>query len=231
MQFKEIEHVFFDLDHTLWDFDLNSKLSYKQIFDELDIQLDLDYFISIYEPLNLEFWRRFRESEITKEELRFQRLKTAFDACNYPTTVAQINHLADLYIAYLPGYNHLFDGCVALLDALKPVYKLHLITNGFEEVQHKKVAGSGLTDYFDIVLTGEAAGHKKPDPAIFHKAFELTGATPQNSIMIGDSYAADIMGAHSVGMSTIWFYTTKEPIPDGQVYVRNLAEIHSLLGV
>jgi putative hydrolase of the HAD superfamily len=227
MKFTGIEHIFFDLDHTLWDFDLNSKLAYKQIFQERNIPLDLEQFIGIYEPLNLEFWRRFRESEINKEQLRYQRLKSAFDACDYEVNDNEIDLIADLYIAYLPNNNHLFDGCMELLDALKPKYKLHLITNGFEEVQHLKVKQAGLLSYFDLILTGEAAGVKKPHPDIFHQALARTGARVDNSIMIGDSLDADIKGAQSIGMPAIWFYRTDELIPEGQLVARELNEIHS----
>lgn len=229
MKFTGIEHIFFDLDHTLWDFDLNSKLAYKQIFEERDIPLDLDYFISIYEPLNLEFWRRFRESEINKEQLRYQRLKSAFDACDYVISDKDIDEIADLYIAYLPNHNNLFNGCLELLDTLQPKFKLHLITNGFNEVQHLKVKQAGLTPYFDVVLTGEAAGVKKPDSSIFYQALEMAGATITNSIMIGDSYEADIQGAANVGLETIWFYRTNEVIPKGQRVARELSDIYDFL--
>lgn len=226
MKFSGIEHIFFDLDHTLWDFDLNSKLAYAQIFKEHNIMLDLDRFIAVYEPLNLEFWRRFRESEINKEQLRYQRLKAAFDACHYHVDDTDINVIADMYIAYLPNYNHVFDGCFDLLDALKSKYKLHLITNGFEEVQHLKIKNAGLSHYFDLVLTGEAAGVKKPDPEIFNLALEKTGASIANSVMIGDSYDADVLGALNIGMPAIWFYRTQQPIPPLQPIARELSDIH-----
>ncbi len=229
--FKNIKHLFFDLDHTLWDFDLNSKLAYKQIFEEHNVDLSLDKFIDIYEPLNLEFWRKFRENEITKEELRYQRLKTAFDACNYDVNDDQINLFADLYIEYLPNNNHLFPGCIELLDSLKDNFEMHLITNGFNGVQQNKIEKAGLSDYFKVVLTAEAAGVKKPAPQIFHKAIELAGATMENSIMIGDSYAADIVGARKIGLKTIWFHTTDQEIPQDEVVVHELLEIQSLLGL
>jgi len=229
MKFKNIKHIFFDLDHTLWDFDLNSKLAYKQIFEEHKLALDLDQFIAIYEPLNLEFWRKFRENKITKEELRYQRLKTAFDVCDYYVSDDQINLFADLYIEYLPNNNHLFPGCMELLDQLKDKFQLHLITNGFNEVQENKVVKAGLKDYFELILTAEAAGIKKPAPEIFHIALERTGATIEDSIMIGDSYAADILGAQGVGMPTIWFHTTDQDIPKDEVVVHELLDILNYL--
>jgi len=227
MKFTGIKHIFFDLDHTLWDFDLNSKLAYGQIFKERNISLDLDRFIGIYEPLNLEFWRRFRENEITKEQLRYQRLKTAFDSCDYRVDDSEINHIADLYMSYLPNNNHLFEGCKELLDALKSKYTLHLITNGFEDVQRLKVKQAGLEHYFDLILTGEAAGVKKPDPGIFYQALEKTGATITNSVMIGDNLEADVKGAQSIGMPAIWFYRTGGSIPVGQLIAKELVDIHS----
>lgn len=229
--FKNVQHLFFDLDHTLWDFDLNSKLAYEQIFKEHDVSLSLDTFIEIYEPLNLEFWRKFRDNEITKEELRYQRLKAAFDACKFEVSDDQINLFADLYIEYLPNNNHLFPGCIELLESLKDHFEMHLITNGFNEVQRHKIEKAGLDKYFKIILTGEAAGVKKPAPQIFHQAIEMAGATIENSVMIGDSYAADILGAQSVGLKTIWFHTTDQDIPEGEVVVHKLLEIQPLLGL
>ena len=228
MSYSGIKHIFFDLDHTLWDFDLNSKLAYKQIFEEQKLDLDIDNFISVYEPLNLAFWRKYRNNEIDKEELRYQRLKTAFDACKYPLSDEKINMFADLYIEYLPNYNHLFEGCKDLLDFLSGKYKLHCITNGFEEVQHLKMDRAKLLPYFDVILTAEAAGVKKPDPAIFYKAMEMANASVENSLMIGDSYEADIQGAQNVGMRTIYFNPEK-PSNYSSNQVKRLLEIHSLL--
>jgi putative hydrolase of the HAD superfamily len=228
-RYQHIEHLFFDLDHTLWDFDRNSKLTYGQIFEEQQIALELDKFIEIYEPLNLEFWRRFRESEITKEQLRYQRLKSAFDACDHTIDDDHILKIADLYIEYLPNFNHLFPGCMELLQQLQGNYHLHLITNGFDEVQKHKINKSGLATFFPYMLTAETAGVKKPNPAIFERALADTGASRQNSLMIGDSYEADVLGARNCGWETIWFHTTDQEIPEGEIVVHDLSQIHSLL--
>jgi len=228
-KFNDVEHLFFDLDHTLWDFDRNSKLAYGHIFETEKIDLSLDVFIEKYEPLNLEFWRRFRESEISKEQLRYQRLKASFDACNYEISDPMIHKMADLYLDYLPRYNHLFPNCLEVLDLLKKDYQLHLITNGFDVVQGHKVKNSGLQGYFPYMLTAETAGTKKPDTKIFERALSDTGATSSNSVMIGDSYEADIQGAKNAGWRTIWFHTTQQPIPEGEIVVHDLAELYSLL--
>jgi len=230
VSYKGVEHIFFDLDHTLWDFDLNSKLAYNKIFTEQKLDLDLDRFIKIYEPLNLEFWRKYRNNEISKEELRYQRLKTAFDACEYHLDDDKINLFANLYITYLPNNNHLFEGCHDLLKDLKSRYKLHCITNGFQEVQKLKMDQSNLTQYFDIILTAEEAKVKKPDPKIFHMALERAGATTQNSLMVGDSHEADIIGAQNLGIRTIYFKIDK-PAQFETGQVQKLSEIQSLLSL
>ncbi|WP_194851069.1 YjjG family noncanonical pyrimidine nucleotidase [Nonlabens antarcticus] len=228
-KYHDVKHLFFDLDHTLWDFDRNSKLAYGQIFENEGIDLSLDVFIEQYEPLNLEFWRRFRESEITKEELRYQRLKSTFDACNFPVEDEAIHKMADLYLEYLPQHNHLFPNCIEMLDTLKGKYQLHLITNGFDVVQGHKINNSGLREYFPYMLTAESAGIKKPDLRIFERALSDTGANAANSIMIGDSYEADILGARNAGWRTIWFHTTGQDIPEGEVVAHDLADIYSIL--
>lgn len=230
MSYKGIEHIFFDLDHTLWDFDLNSKLAYGQIFRQEKISLDLDDFIKIYEPLNLEFWRKYRNNEIRKEELRYQRLKTAFDACDYQLDDVKIDLFANLYMEYLPNYNHLFEGCHELLQDLKSRFKLHCITNGFQEVQKLKMDQSNLTQYFDVILTAEEAKVKKPDAKIFHMALERAGASTNNSLMVGDSYEADVLGAQNLGMRTIYL-KVDAPAQFETGQVQKLSEIQSLLSL
>ncbi|KQC32915.1 haloacid dehalogenase [Nonlabens sp. YIK11] len=226
--FKGIKHVFFDLDHTLWDFDRNSKMAYAQIFEEEQIGLDLEKFIEVYQPLNLQYWKRFRESEMSKEELRYRRLKDTFDACDFSVADDHINKMADMYLEYLPNHNHLFPNCTPLLDTLKDQFELHIITNGFDEVQARKMQNSGLSPYFKYVLTAETAGVKKPDPAIFERALKDTGATIGNSVMIGDSHEADILGARKIGLRTIWFTDTAHHTHD-EIAVSDLKQIHSLL--
>lgn len=229
-KFNGVEHLFFDLDHTLWDFDRNSKMAYAQIFEEEKIALALDDFIKVYEPLNLKFWRRFRESEITKEQLRYHRLKDTFDACNFQVGDEHINKMADLYLDYLPNHNHLFPDCLELLDNLKDRFQLHIITNGFDAVQARKLENSGLQPYFKYMLTAESAGVKKPNPLIFERALKDTGASIENSIMIGDSYEADILGARNAGLRTIWFTNSfSDNAESDEVTISELRQIQSLL--
>ncbi|MGK0329828.1 YjjG family noncanonical pyrimidine nucleotidase [Polaribacter sp.] len=207
-----IKHVFFDLDHTLWDFEKNSDLTFKKIFLKHDIKTDLIGFLKIYKPLNIEYWKLYREEKINKEELRYQRLKTAFDAINYEISDDLIDILAIDYIECLPDYNHLFEGTFEILEYLKGKYKLHIITNGFEEIQTKKMESSRILDYFSTLVTSESVGVKKPNPKVFNYALEKANAQSNNSIMIGDSIEADIEGALSVGMKAIHVNFEKEKV-------------------
>jgi putative hydrolase of the HAD superfamily len=205
MEMKQIQHVFFDLDHTLWDFEKNSDLTFRKVFDKQNITLDLNSFLEVYKPLNLEYWKLYREEKVTKEELRYGRLKKTFDAVSYSISDDLIDVIAIEYIEFLPDFNHLFEHTFEILDYLKGKYQLHIITNGFEEVQTKKMQSSNILRYFNAVITSESVGVKKPNPKVFEYALESTKALKENSIMIGDSIEADIEGAISVGMHAIHF--------------------------
>ncbi|WP_091891466.1 YjjG family noncanonical pyrimidine nucleotidase [Polaribacter sp. KT25b] len=205
MEMKQIQHVFFDLDHTLWDFEKNSDLTFRKVFDKQNITLDLNSFLEVYKPLNLEYWKLYREEKVTKEELRYGRLKKTFDAVSYSISDALIDVIAIEYIEFLPDFNHLFEHTFEILDYLKGKYQLHIITNGFEEVQTKKMQSSNILQYFNAVITSESVGVKKPNPKVFEYALESTKALKENSIMIGDNIEADIEGAINVGMHAIHF--------------------------
>jgi putative hydrolase of the HAD superfamily len=198
-----IKHVFFDLDHTLWDFEKNSDLTFNKVFLKNNINVNLEDFLKVYKPLNREYWKLYREEKVTKEELRYQRLKKTFDSINYTISDYLIDIIAIEYIDFLPHFNHLFDHTFEILDYLKPKYNLHIITNGFEEIQTKKMESSNLLNYFDKIITSESVGVKKPNPRVFHHAINEANATFQNSIMIGDSIEADILGALNVGMDVL----------------------------
>ena len=201
----DIKHIFFDLDHTLWDFDRNSKLTFEQIFKELDIEIQIDDFLEVYMPINLKYWRLFRENKILKKDLRYKRLKEAFDTLKYDASDILIDKISEDYIKYLPNHNYLFEGAFEILDYLVQKYELHIITNGFEEVQNVKLKKSGIDKYFKRVITSECIGVKKPNPKIFEYALKQANAKANNSMMIGDSYEADIEGAVNIGMNAIHF--------------------------
>jgi len=226
---KEIKDVFFDLDHTLWDFDRNSGLAFATIFEKNKIDVDLEEFLKVYAPINFQYWKWYREERVTKSQLRYGRFKKTFDALHIKVTDDTIDKLSEDYILHLPDHNYLFDGAIELLEYLKEHYKLHIITNGFEEVQSKKLKNSKIDVYFDTVTTSEAVGVKKPNPRIFHVALEAAQAIPEKSMMIGDTYEADILGAEGVHMKTICYNYHNLKMPDNQVVVDYLLEIRNYL--
>lgn len=225
----EITDIFFDLDHTLWDFDKNSALSFKKIFQEQNIDLELDEFLKVYEPINLEYWRLYRDDKIEKEELRYKRLKTTFDKLNYEVEDRLINIISEDYIDYLPLFNHLLEGAIDLLEYLKEKYNLHIITNGFEEVQKLKLEKSQIHKYFDVVVTSESVGVKKPNPKVFEFALNKAKVTANKAIMVGDSLEADVFGALAVGISPIHLFKDTPSVDNRIRSVQYLSEIKQYL--
>jgi len=225
-----IKHVFFDLDHTLWDFEKNSDLTFQKLFTEYHIDLDVAVFLDVYKPINFKYWRLYRQEKVSKEQLRYRRLKEAFDAVHFSISDELIDTLAIQYIKFMPNFNHLFDGAIDILNYLKDKYQLHIITNGFEEVQTKKMKSSKIYHYFDQVITSESVGVKKPNPLIFEHALRVAKATKENSIMIGDSIEADIEGAINFGVKAIYCdFENNNPKGNTFVTVSALHQIKQLL--
>ena len=212
MKINGITDVFFDLDHTLWDFDRNSALTFEKIFRINNVDLSIIEFISHYEPINLKYWKLYREEKIGKQELRFARLNETFETIDFKVEEELVHKLSEDYIAHLATYNYLFDNTHEILEYLSMHYNLHIITNGFEEIQHKKLTKSKIHHYFKTVTNSEMVGVKKPNPKIFNYALEYAKANVNTSIMIGDSYEADILGAKDVGMDVVFFDLNKTKV-------------------
>lgn len=224
-----VSDVFFDLDHTLWDFDRNSALTFRKILTEHSMDVALDDFLKAYVPINLEFWKHYRENRISKEELRFLRLKRTFDSLGFHVSSDIIKLLAEQYIEQLTSFNHLLPYAREILEYLKPSYRLHIITNGFHEVQERKLRNAGIQGYFIHVINSEMAGVKKPDPYIFNLALKRAAVVPEKALMIGDSIEADILGARAVGLHALHYNVNQEPLHDYCSMINHLGEIKSFL--
>ena len=225
----KLTDVFFDLDHTLWDFDKNSELTFNAIFKKNHPEVDAKLFINKYVPINQECWKLYQFDKITHEELRYNRLKHSFNAIDYSISDAQINKISDEYIRLLPDNNHLFDGTFEILEYLKPKYNLHIITNGFAEVQSRKMDNAKIESYFQTVTNSEMAGVKKPNPGIFNFAIAQANANIASSIMIGDSYDADVLGALNAGLDAIYFNESNVLVDKNIKQVNNLLELKNFL--
>ncbi len=225
---SKITDIFFDLDHTLWDFERNSALAFEIILRHHQIDVVLKDFLSHYVPLNLAYWVKFRNGEIGQEQLRYGRLRETFDEIGYEIDDERILQLADDYIFHLPKHNHLAEHAVEILDYLKPNYKLHIITNGFSDVQNLKLTNSKIMHYFSTITDSEKAGVKKPDPLIFEYALQNAMADRSSSIMIGDCIDADVRGAINCGLEAILYHEKPCEI-DGIRQIRHLSELKNYL--
>ena len=220
-----VTDLFFDLDHTLWDFERNSKLTFQKIFSELKINIPLEHFIKNYRPINLSMWKKYRKNIISQEELRYVRLKKTFESLNKTIEPKIINDISKLYIDYLSSYPHLFPGTINVLNELSDRYNLHIITNGFKNIQYKKLESSGIVKFFKNVFTSEDFGYKKPHPLIFKKALEITETSPSSAIMIGDNLEVDILGSIQQGMQAIHFNSNKDPLHNHCIIIDDIDEI------
>ena len=228
--FKDsITDIFFDLDHTLWDFERNSRLTFIKIFRENSVETNLEDFLHYYVPLNLEYWKLYREERVSKSDLRYQRLRRTFDALDYKIEDELIDTLSEQYIEHLSSFNHLIPETVDILEYLRPKYGLHIITNGFQEIQEKKLKLSNIAGYFDQVVNSEMAGVKKPNPKIFQLALQMADVSPKNSLMIGDNIEADILGAKAVGFNALHYNAHDDPSHDHCEMIHKLGEIKSYL--
>ena len=226
VKFNGINDIFFDLDHTLWDFQKNSALTFDFLLKKYQINIDLNKFLNIYIPINFSYWKLYRDEKITKEFLRYNRLKSSFEKLNISLSDDVINKIADDYVISLPVNNFLIKDTILVLDYLRNKYRLHIITNGFTEVQNKKIVNSQIKKYFHSIIDSETVGVKKPNIKIFDYALKISGARSKNSLMIGDNLEADILGALNAGFHAIHFNNNNEA-PHEHCLILN--ELKSLL--
>ena len=203
------KHLFFDLDHTLWDFDRNSAESLEEIFTNFSLELlglaNSKLFVKTFLKINTSLWDSFDRGQIHHTYIRENRFKMVFQELNITCPPHHLE-IGESYLQYLPKKNHLLEGALELLQYVSERgYGINIITNGFNEIQAQKIASSGIGHFFRHVITFETANAKKPDPKIFEYAMELAGASNEDSIMIGDNWVADILGAKKAGMDTVYY--------------------------
>jgi len=202
------KHLFFDLDHTLWDFDANAKETLVEVYTIFQLEnkgvIPFEDFHKLYKIHNEILWDRFHKGFITGEELKWKRMwRTLLDFKIADEELAK--EMSAKFLEILPSKKLLFPHTTEVLDYLKEKnYDLHLITNGFEKTQHTKLTTSGLDIYFKEVVTSEGSNSVKPQKEIFHYALNKAGAQLHQSIMLGDNLEADIQGAMNVGMDNIF---------------------------
>lgn len=207
---KIYKHLFFDLDHTLWDFQANSSRTLRDLFEEHQLeerlQVTTDNFLDNYYRINDEKWALYRQGKITKTELRTQRFLEAFELYGF-SDIHFSRTFEEAYINQSPYQKTLISGTLELLNQLQEAdhYKMHIITNGFNEVQHIKLKNSGLMSYFDVIMTSEQVGVTKPHAKIFMESLQQAKAKRKESLMIGDNLVADVIGARNCGIDQVFF--------------------------
>jgi len=223
---KAYKYLFFDLDHTLWDFDRNSELTLRQVYETFGLAdkgiPEFDPFYHIYSAHNDRLWERFRNGYIRRADLRWKRMwYTLLDFKIGDTALA--HEMSDTYLEILPTQPLLMPFAKELLSHCRDRYSLHLITNGFETTQWQKLQYSGISSYFGEVITSERSQSLKPHREIFDYALKATGATVEESIMIGDALEVDVLGASNAGWDQVYFNPKKLEHRRSPTY-----EVHSL---
>jgi len=233
MKQQRYKHLFFDLDHTLWDFERNAEETKKELFETLGLAgrgiPSYEAFRERYVGINTGLWALYRENGIEKDDLNFKRFYLTL--CEFGVDDRELgSRMAAGFIEGISSKTYLFPYAKEILEYLYPRYPMYIITNGFEEVQFSKLKNSGLDRYFTRVITSEEAGAKKPDPRIFLYALQKVNALPEESLMIGDDLEVDIAGAREVGIDQL-FVNHGGIIHNDPVSweVRHLSEIEKIL--
>jgi putative hydrolase of the HAD superfamily len=232
-EIKRYKHLFFDLDHTIWDFDKNAEETLYELYDVYKLnEMGLPpaaLFIETYTRNNHKLWAEYHTGKITKTELRETRFKRTFIELGlHPDSIPL--SFEDDYVQLCPTKTNLFPHAHETLQYLQGKYTLHLISNGFKESSELKIGNTNIGGYFQHVIISEIIGVNKPDKAIFEHALQLAGAEKSESLMIGDSLEADVYGALNFGMDAIYFNPFNAPKPDDvPLQVTHLKELTLIL--
>lgn len=229
---KKYRYLFFDLDNTLWDFNFNSAETLRELFSEFispHLAITAETFIEVYEKINHQLWEQYRKNLITKEDVAMQRFAFTLNHWGLADE-ALARMLSEAYIRRSPLKTRLIDGAEEVLAILHTHYQLHIITNGFIDVQFPKIELSGLDKYFSTITTSEECGCLKPCRKIFEIALQKAGAQPKESLMVGDDPEGDIRGAHEAGMDAILYNINGIETPPYALYsIQHLKELIPLL--
>lgn len=230
---KDYKHIFFDLDQTLWDFETNSRealleLAHKYKLSEKGID-SIDEFIAHYILINKRMWDEYGKGLIDKNTLRYGRFHEALSKYDILDRTFS-EKIANDYISISPLKTGMFPHSIEVLKYLNKKYKLHIITNGFEEVQYIKIKNCCIEHYFEEIITSERAGFKKPDIRIFQYSMDAANAIAATSLMIGDNLEADIIGARDAGLHQVYFNPAGNKHEEDITYeIKSLKELIDLL--
>ena len=228
------QHLFFDLDHTLWDFEGNAQDCLLEMYDHFNLKdLGVDDFAVFFEKfseINHHYWALLEKREINIDFIRRKRFKTALSKLGIEIEESFSLEMTEVFMHTLPQKKRLIQGTIEILDYLKPNYQLHIISNGFEDMQMQKMRSGGIDHYFEEVITNEKANARKPEKAIFEYALNRANASISNSLMIGDNYEADIKGAINAQFDTVFYNPERrETVEKPTFEIVRLTEIKDFL--
>jgi putative hydrolase of the HAD superfamily len=205
-QVKKYIHLFFDLDHTLWDYERNTLETLHELYDHYRFSnlqtFTADDFLQAFRQVNAGLWHDFNEKKLDKDNLRERRFRNVLSLLGSADVPEDLDHR---FLSICPNKPHLVANAVEVLDRLRDHYQMHIITNGFDDVQYLKIKASGLSDYFPKIITSDSAGYRKPEVEFFEHALEIAGASKEDSLVIGDNLVTDIGGALSAGIDCVFF--------------------------
>lgn len=229
---KTYKHLFFDLDHTLWDFDKNTSEAIGEIYNLFDFSkwsFSLEEFMKYFNEANNYLWNKFNHGLIDRLELRNSRFKIILKKLGFKATDVP-DGIGDKYLELAPDKSNVMPYTHEVLAYLQPNYDLHIISNGFDDVQHRKLRASNIHHYFDQVVTSDNSGYRKPQKEIFEYALKSSGALKNNSLFIGDNLDTDIQGAHNAKIDHIFYNPEKHPHSIEVTYeVASLKELMNIL--
>lgn len=229
---RNYRHIFFDLDRTLWDFELNREDALRDLFFEFQLDTifpNFTIFLKTFNRHNEELWRHYTRNEITKEVVRYKRFDSTLS--DYGTNNTRLaKKLGEEYLNIMPLKTALIPGSRELLEYLAPNYTLHILSNGFKEVQLPKLKRCHLEHYFSRIITTDSSGYHKPDQRAFGHALSKANAKKTESLMVGDDLEVDIIGAKRFGIGQVYFNPTKTPHKQRVTHeISYLLEIRNIL--
>jgi putative hydrolase of the HAD superfamily len=229
---KKYKHIFFDLDRTLWDFDLNTMDAFADIIEKYELLpfvISLERFAEVYRFHNDILWRDYRDGRIRKQVLRWKRFHLTLEHFGI-SNLRMSKQIGDDFLMFSQLKNKLLPFTHEILTYLKDRYLLYIITNGFEEVQYSKIDNCNLTQYFKVIITSESAGVHKPDPVIFGYALNAASALAHESLMIGDDLEVDIKGAKRAGIDQVYVNSGRKPHNEEITFeISSLIELKNIL--
>ncbi len=223
---NHVKCIFFDLDHTLWDYETNSRETLLELFEKHELQkrgvTDFERFLIEFKRVNAALWELYDHGKIASQVIREERFKQILEVFKLQDTVL-MNELSHEYLHACPKKSNLMPDAIETLQYLSGKYRLSIITNGFEEIQNTKLASGNLHQFFDHIITSQMAGHKKPAKEIFEYTLIRNEISSGEAVMIGDNLITDIGGARTASIAQI-FYN-----PDQLLHTENVTEeINSL---